>query len=164
MAQSKKKKKVVAKTKPKTKPKAKPIAKKLAKPVAKAKAKKMARPVKAKVKAPTPKKSSGSGKVKGLSNLNDILTPLDDRVVVMVETFTQTSGGLFIPASVTDRPSRGKVVAVGRGHRDKKGRVRPMDVRRGDEILFAPFSGTELKLMDQDLLILREAEILGIVD
>lgn len=155
MARNKAKSKAKSKVKPKVK--AKPKAKAKAKPKApvKAKAKPKAKAATAKARPVQPKKTG---------DLSAFVTPLDDRVLVMVETFTKTEGGLFIPATVSDRPSRGKVVAVGRGHRDKKGRLKPMDVRRGDEVLFAPFSGTQLNVMDQDLLILREAEILGIVD
>lgn len=94
----------------------------------------------------------------------DFITPLDDRVLVEVETMTKTAGGLFIPATVSDRPQQGKVVAVGRGHRNKKGRVRPMDVSLGDTVMFAAFSGTEMKLENSEILILRESDILGIID
>lgn len=144
MAQNKKKKtKSKAKTKTKTKPKSKP------KPKAKGKFK--AKPEVRMRAVPSLKASLAK------------FMPLDDRLVVGVEHFEKTAGGLFIPATVTDQPQRGKVVAVGRGHRSKKGKIRPMDVKVGDEILFAPYSGTKLEIQGQNLLILREEDVLGVV-
>jgi chaperonin GroES len=97
-------------------------------------------------------------------NWQDILTPLDDRLVIEIEQLEKTAGGLFIPATASERPQRGKVLAVGRGKRDKKGRVRPMDVRLGDEVLFANFAGTPITISGHDVVIMRESDLLGVID
>lgn len=111
------------------------------------------------------KKTKNSSQSKSLK-WDQFITPLDDRVIVSVEeAATQTPGGLYIPSTANaDRPSRGRVLVVGRGHLDKKGRLKPMAVQIGDEVLFAAFSGTEMKLQGQEVLILREADLLGVVE
>ena len=97
----------------------------------------------------------------------NFVTPLDDRLIVEVASGeTMTAGGLYIPASVTDVSgnTKGTVLVAGRGHRDGKGHVRPMDVKSGDTVLFAQYAGSKLKLQGKDLVIMLENEILGIVD
>ena len=97
---------------------------------------------------------------------SEFITPLDDRVVVEKEDMShQTPGGIIIPGSVTSRPpNRGRVLQVGRGHLDKKGRNRPMDVSVGDHILLSPYLETEIELNGSQIAILRESEILGILN
>ncbi len=102
-----------------------------------------------------------------VGSISKMFTPLDDRILVERDGVAdRTPGGLYIPDTATsvDRPTRGKVVAVGRGHLDKKGRVKPLDVRLGDTVMFAPYSGSEIKIEGLDLLVIRESEIIAIVD
>ena len=141
------------------------------KPVAKVKAKAVQAKATAKAGAKASTKASAKAGAKVAtkpalkhSQLAGLFTPLDDRVLIEVERVTQTAGGLFIPASAGDRPQQGTVLAVGRGRCDKKGRVRPMDVKQGDEVLFAAFSGTPVELSGRDIIILREADLLGVVE
>lgn len=151
----------MARSKPKSKAKAKVKAK--AKPKVKAKAKPKA-PVK-KAKAAAVKLTKALKKAAVIqSDLSDFITPLDDRILVEVEVLTKTAGGLFIPSTATDRPQQGKVIAVGRGHRDKKGRLRPMDVSLGDVVMFTQYGGVNMTLKDKEVLILRESDILGILE
>jgi chaperonin GroES len=90
--------------------------------------------------------------------------PLHDRVIVKrLAEEEKTKGGLIIPDTAKEKPQAGKVVAVGSGRREK-GKVLPLDVRAGDTILFAKYSGAEVKLDGEDHLILREDDILGIVE
>ncbi|OQW54434.1 MAG: co-chaperone GroES [Proteobacteria bacterium SG_bin7] len=91
--------------------------------------------------------------------------PLDDRVLVeRDEAFKKTSGGLFIPDTAADTPNQGTVVSVGPGHIGKKGILRPTDVKPGQKIIFNKYSGNELKLANKDYVILRETDIIGIVE
>ena len=91
-------------------------------------------------------------------------TPLHDRVVVRrVESDEKTSGGLIIPDNAKEKPAEGKVVSVGAGARDDDGERIAMDVKKGDKILFGKWSGTEIKLDGEDLLIMKESDILGIM-
>lgn len=98
--------------------------------------------------------------------VNTAITPLDDRVLVKVlAKATQTPGGLYIPESVTENENaKGIVVAVGRGHQDKKGRMRAMDVKVGQTVLFAKYAGSPINMGEADMVFIRENEILGIVD
>ncbi|WP_223476260.1 co-chaperone GroES [Oricola indica] len=90
--------------------------------------------------------------------------PLHDRVVVRrVESEEKTAGGIIIPDSAKEKPSEGEVVSVGAGARDENGKVQPLDVKAGDRVLFGKWSGTEVKLNGQDLLIMKESDIMGIV-
>lgn len=92
------------------------------------------------------------------------LTPLDDRLLVTVEAPAETTaGGIIIPGTMSERPSRGTVVASGRGRRGKKGNLRPLDVEVGDTVLFGEYAGMKIEIDGQELLILREEEVLGIV-
>ncbi len=111
---------------------------------------------KAKVKAPAAKLSAAS--------VASLLTPLDDRLVVAIDPMAErTTGGIIIPGTVAGRQSRGRVLAKGRGKRNKKGSLRPLDVSVGDHIMFAEFSGTTVNLAGSEVLILREEDVLGIV-
>ena len=90
--------------------------------------------------------------------------PLGDRVLVKrVEEESKTKGGIIIPDTAKEKPQEGQVVSVGEGARDEDGKRVPMDVKAGDRILFGKWSGTEVKLDGQDLLIMKESDILGIV-
>ena len=90
--------------------------------------------------------------------------PLHDRVVIRrVEPEGKTSGGIFIPDTAQEKPMEGEVVAVGPGARDDNGKVVPLDVKAGDRILFGKWSGTEVKISGEDLIIMKESDILGIV-
>ena len=91
-------------------------------------------------------------------------TPLHDRVVVRrLEGEEKTAGGLIIPDSAKEKPSEGEIIAVGAGARDEDGERIAMDVKAGDKILFGKWSGTEIKLNGEDLLIMKESDILGII-
>ena len=88
--------------------------------------------------------------------------PLHDRVLVKrVEAEEKTSGGIIIPVSAKEKPQEGEVVAAGAGAKDESGKVTPLDVKAGDRILFGKWSGTEVKIDGQDLLIMKESDVLG---
>ena len=90
--------------------------------------------------------------------------PLHDRVVVKrLEEDTKTAGGIIIPDTAKEKPQQGKVVAVGPGGRDETGKVTPLDVKAGDTVLFGKWSGTEVKIDGEDLLIMKESDIMGII-
>ena len=90
--------------------------------------------------------------------------PLHDRVLVRrVEAEEKTAGGIIIPDSAKEKPQEGEVVAVGTGTRADDGKVTPLDVQAGDRILFGKWSGTEVKIGGEDLIIMKESDILGIV-
>ena len=92
------------------------------------------------------------------------LTPLHDRIVVRrVEEAETTRGGIIIPDSAKDKPQEGEVIAVGKGKSNEEGKVHPLDVKAGDRILFGKYAGTEIKIDGEDLLIMREEEVLGIL-
>jgi chaperonin GroES len=91
-------------------------------------------------------------------------TPLHDRVVIRrLESEEKTAGGLIIPDSAKEKPAEGEVVSVGAGARDESGARIPMDIKAGDKVLFGKWSGTEVKINDEDLLIMKESDILGIL-
>jgi chaperonin GroES len=91
--------------------------------------------------------------------------PLHDRVVVRrVEEDTKTAGGIIIPDTAKEKPIQGEVVAVGPGARDETGKVNPLDVKPGDRVLFGKWSGTEVKIDGQDLLIMKESDIFGVIE
>ncbi len=93
------------------------------------------------------------------------LTPLHDRIVVRrVEEAETTRGGIIIPDSAKDKPQEGEVIAVGRGKTNDEGKVFPLDVKAGDRILFGKYAGTEIKIDGEELLIMREEEVLGILN
>nr|WP_272210429.1 co-chaperone GroES [Marinicella sp. W31]MDC2876310.1 co-chaperone GroES [Marinicella sp. W31] len=90
--------------------------------------------------------------------------PLHDRVVVRrVESEEKTKGGIIIPDTAKEKPQEGEIVAVGNGARDDSGNVVALDVKVGDRVLFGKWSGTEVKLDGEDLLIMKEADIMGVV-
>jgi chaperonin GroES len=91
--------------------------------------------------------------------------PLRDRVLVTrLEEQEQRSGGIIIPDTAKEKPQQGKVVAAGSGRVNDKGVVQPLDIQVGDTVLFGKYSGTEIKIEGQDYLILREDEVLGVVE
>ena len=91
--------------------------------------------------------------------------PLHDRVLVRrVEAEEKTAGGIIIPDTAKEKPQEGEVVAVGPGARDDAGKIQPLDVKAGDRILFGKWSGTEVKIDGQDLLIMKESDVLGVVE
>ena len=90
--------------------------------------------------------------------------PLHDRVLVRrVEAEEKTSGGIIIPDTAKEKPQEGEVISVGSGARSEDGKVTPLDVKAGDKILFGKWSGTEVKINGEDLIIMKESDILGIV-
>ncbi|MGQ3673099.1 co-chaperone GroES [Xanthobacter sp. TB0136] len=90
--------------------------------------------------------------------------PLHDRVVVKrIEAEQKTAGGIIIPDTAKEKPQEGEVVAVGPGARDEAGKLVPLDVKAGDRVLFGKWSGTEVKINGEDLLIMKESDILGVV-
>jgi chaperonin GroES len=102
----------------------------------------------------------------GFTNHKDIVMafrPLHDRVVVKrLEGEEKTKGGIIIPDTAKEKPQEGEIVAVGPGARDEAGKLVPLDVKAGDRVLFGKWSGTEVKIDGQDLLIMKESDILGI--
>jgi chaperonin GroES len=90
--------------------------------------------------------------------------PLHDRVLVRrIEAEEKTAGGIIIPDSAKEKPSEGEVVSVGSGARAENGTITPMDLKAGDRILFGKWSGTEVKVEGEDLLIMKESDVLGVV-
>jgi chaperonin GroES len=91
--------------------------------------------------------------------------PLHDRVVVKrLEGDTKTAGGIIIPDTVKEKPMEGEVIAVGPGMRDDHGKLVALDVKAGDTVLFGKWSGTEVKIDGQDLLIMKESDIMGVIE
>ncbi len=90
--------------------------------------------------------------------------PLHDRVVVRrVDSEEKTKGGIIIPDSAKEKPQEGEIIAVGSGARDEAGKLVPLDVKKGDRVLFGKWSGTEVKLNGEDLLIMKESDIMGVI-
>lgn len=90
--------------------------------------------------------------------------PLHDRIVVKrIDAEEKTKGGIIIPDSAKEKPSQGSVIAVGPGDRDEAGKLVPLDVKVGDTVLFGKWSGTEVKLDGEDLLIMKESDIMGVI-
>ncbi len=173
MAQGKKKKAAPKKAAVKKSPvkkvaaKKKPVAKKAVtkKGAAKMPAAKKAAPAKKLAKPQKPaipmKPMAPAKKI----DFNNFLTPLDDRLIVqLAERERKTAGGLFIPDTVADVSGNleGVVVAAGRGHLDKKGRIRPMDVKVGDRVIFPQYSGAKIEIPGTDVVILRESDVMGL--
>ena len=91
--------------------------------------------------------------------------PLHDRVVVRrLDAEEKTAGGIIIPDTAKEKPQQGEVIAVGPGARDESGKVQPLDVKVGDRVLFGKWSGTEVRIDGEDLLIMKESDIMGVVD
>jgi len=90
--------------------------------------------------------------------------PLHDRVVVeRIDADAKSAGGILIPDSAQEKPSQGEIVAVGPGGRDENGKLIPIDLKKGDRVLFGKWSGTEVKIDGEDLLIMKESDIMGIL-
>ena len=90
--------------------------------------------------------------------------PLHDRVLIRrIEQETKTPGGILIPDTAKEKPMEGEVLAVGPGARDENGKLQPLDVKVGDRVLFGKWSGTEVKIDGQDLLIMKESDIMGVL-
>ncbi len=93
------------------------------------------------------------------------LRPLQDRILVQrVEEEEKTKGGIIIPDTAKEKPAEGKIVSVGKGKLDENGKRIAPEVKKGDRILFGKYSGTEVKIEDQEYLIMREEDVLGIID
>src|SRR5256885_15140048 len=91
-------------------------------------------------------------------------TPLHDRTLERrVEEADTTRGGIIIPDSAKDKPQEGEVISTGKGKINEEGKVRPLDVKEGDRILFGKYSGTEIKIDGEDFIIMREEEVLGVL-
>jgi chaperonin GroES len=93
------------------------------------------------------------------------IRPLHDRVLIKrVEEEQKTKGGIIIPDTAKEKPAEGKVIAVGTGRVQDDGKVRPLDVKKGDRVLFGKYSGTEVKVDGDELIIMREEDILGVIE
>ena len=91
--------------------------------------------------------------------------PLHDRVVVRrIESEEKTAGGIIIPDTAKEKPQEGEVVAVGPGARDEEGKIQPPDVKAGDRVLFGKWSGTEVKIDGEELMIMKESDIMGVIE
>jgi chaperonin GroES len=91
--------------------------------------------------------------------------PLHDRILVRrIEANEKTAGGIIIPDTAKEKPQEGEVIAVGSGARDESGKLVELDVKVGDRILFGKWSGTEIKLEGEDLLIMKESDVMGVID
>jgi chaperonin GroES len=91
--------------------------------------------------------------------------PLHDRVVVKrASNETKTAGGIIIPDTAGEKPQQGEVVAVGPGARDETGKLVPLDIKKGDKVLFGKWSGTEVKIDDTELLIMKESDVMGVIE
>ncbi|GCA50412.1 MULTISPECIES: co-chaperone GroES [Sinorhizobium] len=91
--------------------------------------------------------------------------PLHDRILVRrVESEEKTKGGIIIPDTAKEKPQEGEVIAVGPGARSEQGQIQPLDVKVGDRILFGKWSGTEIKIDGEDLLIMKESDVMGIIE
>ncbi len=91
--------------------------------------------------------------------------PLHDRVVVRrIDAEEKTAGGIIIPDTAKEKPQQGEVIAAGPGARDESGKIQPLDVQVGDRVLFGKWSGTEVKIDGQDLLIMKESDIMGVLE
>lgn len=93
------------------------------------------------------------------------IRPLHDKVLVeRIEQEEKTAGGIIIPDSAKEKPMEGKIVAVGQGAKDESGKIHPLDVKAGDRVLFAKWGGTEVKLEGKDYIIMKESDILAVVN
>jgi chaperonin GroES len=91
--------------------------------------------------------------------------PLHDRILVRrIEAEEKTAGGIIIPDTAKEKPQEGEIIAVGPGARDESGKLVPLDVKAGDRILFGKWSGTEIKLNGEDLLIMKESDVMGVIE
>ena len=93
------------------------------------------------------------------------VTPLHDRIVVSrIESEEKTAGGIIIPDTAKEKPQKGEIVAAGPGKRNEDGKVQPLDVKKGDKVLFSKYAGTEIKVEGDELLIMREDDIMGVIE
>ncbi|WP_305046430.1 co-chaperone GroES [Geoalkalibacter sp.] len=93
------------------------------------------------------------------------IRPLNDRIIVeRLEEETKTAGGLIIPDTAKEKPQQGKVIAVGHGKKTEDGKVLPLDVKAGDKVLFGKYAGTEIKIEGKEYLMMREDDILGVIE
>lgn len=93
------------------------------------------------------------------------IRPLHDRVLIRrMEQETTSAGGIVLPGSAAEKPSRGEVVAVGKGKILENGEIRPLDVKAGDKVLFGKYSGSEVKVNDEELIVMREDEIMAVIE
>ena len=93
------------------------------------------------------------------------IKPLEDRIVVKpLDAEQTTASGLVIPDTAKEKPQEGEIIAVGSGSRDETGKITPLDVKAGDRVLFGKWSGTEVRIDGQDLLIMKESDIMGIIE
>jgi chaperonin GroES len=93
------------------------------------------------------------------------LRPLQDRIIVKrLEEETKTAGGIFIPETAKEKPQRGEVIEVGNGKKTEDGKVLPLDVKKGDKVLFGKYAGTEIKLDGVEYLMMREDDILAVIE
>ena len=91
--------------------------------------------------------------------------PLHDRILVRrIEAEEKTAGGIIIPDTAKEKPQEGEVIAVGPGARDEAGQLMPLDVKAGDRVLFGKWSGTEIKIDGEDLLIMKESDVMGVIE
>jgi chaperonin GroES len=117
---------------------------------------------------------AGPASVAARRNLNICLSkeendmtfrPLHDRILVRrIEAEEKTAGGIIIPETAKEKPQEGEVIATGPGARDESGQLQPLDVKIGDRILFGKWSGTEIKLKGEDLLIMKESDVMGVIE
>ncbi|MBF8272618.1 MAG: chaperonin Cpn10 [Magnetococcales bacterium] len=97
--------------------------------------------------------------------MNTKFRPLHDRIVVKrLDQDQKSSGGIIIPDTAKEKPIQGEVLAVGKGAVNEEGKLRPMEVKTGDKVLFAKYAGTEVKLDGEELLIMRESDVMGIIE
>jgi chaperonin GroES len=97
--------------------------------------------------------------------INMDIRPLHDRIIVeRLEEETKTAGGLIIPDTAKEKPQQGKIIAVGKGKKTEDGKVLPLDVKVGDKILFGKYAGTEIKLEGKEFLMMREEDVLGVIE
>ena len=93
------------------------------------------------------------------------IRPLHDRIIVeRLEEETKTAGGIIIPDTAKEKPQQGKVIAIGKGKRTEDGKLLPLDVKVGDKILFGKYSGTEIKIEGKEFLMMREDDVLGVIE
>ncbi len=93
------------------------------------------------------------------------IRPLQDRVLVKrLEEEEKTSGGIIIPDTAKEKPQRGEIIAVGPGRKNEDGKVQPLDVKAGDKVLFSKYAGTEIKVEGEELLIMREDDIMAVIE
>ena len=91
--------------------------------------------------------------------------PLHDRVVVRrVDSETKTAGGIIIPDTAAEKPQQGEIIAIGPGARDESGKIVPLDLKAKDKVLFGKWSGTEVKIDNEELLIMKESDVMGVLD